>query len=210
MSGSEQHDGVALVSVDDQDIIGGIPNRKLLEIEFGERQTLLQEAQEVLRRVAWYTEPAAMVQRVCDHPAQIIALQEQITDLQTQQFLPPECDHSTFQQQLDKSRQELKEARRMPRMVGMDEDLRQELDDMTRDARQSGVEVRALRTQLANAASLAAWVAPTPPQQPEDRGQMLPDSMDCSGSDRAQLRGWVAQLRMVIRDKSASIPDEQS
>ena len=49
MSGSEQHDRVALVSADDQDIIGGIVNRNPLEIDLGERQTLLEEAQEVLR-----------------------------------------------------------------------------------------------------------------------------------------------------------------
>jgi len=83
MSGSEQHDWVALVSADNHDIIGGIFNRNLLEIDFGERLTLLEEAQEVLRRVAQYTEPGAMVQRVCDHLAQINALLKQITDLQT-------------------------------------------------------------------------------------------------------------------------------
>ena len=145
MSGSEQHDQVALVSTDDQDIIGGIVNRNLLEIDFRERQTLLEEAQEVLRRVAQHTEPTAMLQRVCDHPAQIIALHKQITDLQTQEFLPPECDHSMFEQQLETLRQQLEEARRIPRREGTDEDLRQELDDMTQDARRSGEEVRALR-----------------------------------------------------------------
>jgi len=95
-------------------------------------------------------------------------------------------------------------------MAGTDEDLRQELDDMTRDARQPGEEVRALMTQLANALSLAVRVAPTPPQEPEERGPKCPDSQDCSGSDRAQLRGWIAQTRMVIRHKPASFPDEQS
>jgi len=39
---------------------------------------------------------------------------------------------------------------------------------------------------------------------------MFPNSLDVSGSDRAQLRGWIAQLRMVIRHKPASCPDEQS
>ena len=108
------------MSTDDQAIVGGMVNRNLLEIDFGERQTLLEEAQVVLRRVAWYTEPAARVQRVCDYPAQIIALQKQITDLQTQQFLPPDRDHSTFKQQLETVRQELEEARRTPRAVGTD------------------------------------------------------------------------------------------
>jgi hypothetical protein len=76
MSGSEQHDWVALVSVDDHCCIGGIANRNLMEVDFAERQAMLEEVQEVLRRVAEYTELASMVQRVCDHPAHIIALQK--------------------------------------------------------------------------------------------------------------------------------------
>jgi len=156
------------VSVDDQNIIGGIVNSNLLEIDFGERQTLLEESHEVLKGVAQYTEPVGMVQRVCNRPAQIIALQKQITDLQTQQFLPPECDHSTFEQPLDRLRKELEDTRRVPRTAGTDEDLRQELGDMTRDARQLREEVQALRTHLANVLSVAARVAPTPPQQPKD------------------------------------------
>jgi len=88
------------VSVDNQAIIGGIIRRNLMEVNFAERQAMLEEAQQVLRRVAQYTKPVAMVQRLCDPPAQIIALQKQITDPQTQQFLPPECDHSTFEHPL--------------------------------------------------------------------------------------------------------------
>jgi hypothetical protein len=57
---------------------------------------------------------------------------------------------------------------------------------------------------------LAARAAPAAPQAPEDRGEKFPDSPDLSGSDQTQLRGWIAQLRMVIRHKSASFPDEQS
>jgi hypothetical protein len=52
MSGSEHHDWVALVSVDDHGCIGGIANRNLMEVDFAERQAMLEEAQEVLRRVA--------------------------------------------------------------------------------------------------------------------------------------------------------------
>jgi len=134
MSGSEQHDRVDLVSADEQAIIGGIVNRNLMEIHFTERQAMLEQAKEVLRRVAQYTEPPAMVQRVCDHPTQIIALQKQITDLQTEQSLPLERDHSTFEQQPKTFRQEPEEARRLPRTARTDEDLRHKLDDMTRDA----------------------------------------------------------------------------
>jgi len=101
-------------------------------------------------------------------------------------------------------------ARRIPAAAGTNKELREELDDMTRDARQFGEEARSLRTQLVNALMLAARTAPAAPQAPEDRGQKFPDSPDFSGSDRAQLRGWIAQLRMVIRHKPASFPDEQS
>jgi len=123
MSGSEQHDRVALVSVDDQAIIGGIIHRNLLETDGRERQTSLEEAQEVLRRRADGTEYAATVQSVCDHPAQIIASQKQIMDLQSQRFLSPQCDNSTFEQLLKALRQELEEARRTPRVAGMDREL---------------------------------------------------------------------------------------
>jgi hypothetical protein len=66
---------------------------------------------------------------------------------------------------------------------GADEDLRQELADMTRDAQESGEEVHGLRTQLVNALTLAARAAPAAPQAPEDRGQKFPDSPDFSASD---------------------------
>jgi len=61
-----------------------------------------------------------------------------------------------------------------------------------------------------NTLCLAARAAPTPPQQPENRGKKFPDSVDLSGSDRTQLRAWIAQLQMVIRHKPGSFPDTQS
>jgi len=172
--------------------------------------SLLDESQEVLGRVVEFTEPAAMVQRVCDLPTQMIALQKQITDLQSQQLLPPRCDHLTFEQQLEPLRQKLEEARRTPRTGSTDNELWQELDDMTRDTRQSGEKVRALRTHFVNALSLAAWLALSPPQWPEDRGQKFPDSPDFSGSYQSQLSPWIVQLRMGIPAKAASHPNEQS
>jgi hypothetical protein len=168
------------------------------------------QTQEVLMRVAQYSQPIREVQRVCEHPQQILELQREITDLKTRQFLPPQCDHTALEQQIQTLRHERDEALKRPAAPGTNEDLQQELDDMTRDARQSGEEVRDLRTQLANALTLAARVAPAAPQAQEDRGQKFPDSPDISGSDRTQLRGWIAQLRMVIWHKPASFPDEQS
>jgi hypothetical protein len=93
---------------------------------------------------------------------------------------------------------------------GTDDDIRRDLDDMTRDAREANAEAVSLRMQLANALFLAVRAAPTPPQGQEDRGQKFPDSPDFSGMDRTQLRGRIAQLRMKIRNKPNSFPDEQS
>jgi small-conductance mechanosensitive channel len=83
-----------------------------------------------------------------------------------------------FEQQIQQLKNDLDEARRTPQTVGTDEDLRRELDDMTRDARGASAEAASLRTQLANALSFAAQVAPIPPQQQEERGQKIPDSPD--------------------------------
>jgi len=171
MSGSGQHDRVALVSADDQAIIGRIVNRNLLEVNFGERQTLLEEAQEVLRRVAEYTEPADMIQTVSDHPVKIIELQKLITDLQDRQFLPPQCNHTEMETRIRGLENDLAEARTRHRADGTDEQLREDLLAMTQDVQQFGEEVRSLRTQLANALMLAARTAPAAPQAPEDRGQ---------------------------------------
>lgn len=50
------------MTMDDQAIIGGLVNRNILEIDYMDRQTMLQIAQEVLRRAAEYTDPASTVQ----------------------------------------------------------------------------------------------------------------------------------------------------
>jgi len=84
MSGSEQHNRLALASMDDQATIGWLIDMNLLEMDFAERQTMLERDQDVLWRVVQYTEPASLVQKVWDHPAQMIALQKQITNLQSQ------------------------------------------------------------------------------------------------------------------------------
>jgi len=92
----------------------------------------------------------------------------------------------------------------------MDEELRQELADMTQDALQSGREVRILRMQLANTIMLVAWAASPAPQPPKDGGQKFSNSLDCSESDGTQLRTWIAQLWMVIQHKPGSFQNEQS
>jgi hypothetical protein len=120
---------------------------------------------------------------VCEHPQHIIDLQRQITDLQARQFLPPQGDHTSMEQQIQTLTNERNKARRRPAAARTNEELREELDDMTQDAQQSGEEARSLRMQLANALILAARAAPAAPQAPEDKGQKLPDSPDISGSD---------------------------
>ena len=91
-----------------------------------------------------------------------------------------------------------------------DDELWVELAVMTRDARQSGEAVRGLRTQLAHAFTFAARAAHATPQALEDSGQNVPDSPDLSESDRAQLRGWIAQLWKVIKHKPTRFPNKHS
>jgi hypothetical protein len=138
------------------------------------------QAQEVMIRIAQYSQPVQTIQAVCDHLEQIIALQKEITNLKAKQFLPPSCDHTTFEQQILQLSNDLDEAWRTLRTVGADEDIWRELADRTRDAREASDESRSLRTQLANALSLAARAAPPAPQQLEDRGPKFPDSPEFS------------------------------
>jgi hypothetical protein len=196
---ASQEPRAALVSPEDQGTIMALID--LSQETMGTEATTdaFVQAQEEMMRIAQYSQPVRTIQAVCDHPEQIIALQKQVTDLQAKAFLPsPSCDHMTFEQQIQQLRSELDEARKTARTVGTDEDLRRELDDMTRDAREASEDASSLRTQLANALSLAARVAPITPEQQEERGQKFPDSPDLSWSDRIQLRGWIAQLRMII------------
>jgi hypothetical protein len=206
-----QEPRVALVSPEDQGTI-----MALLDLNhdgMGNEQTseAFVQAQEAMTRIAQYSQPVRTIQAVCDHLQQIIALQKQITHLQMKQFLPsPSCDHSAFVQEIQRMKNDLEEARRIPRTEGTDDGIRRELQDMTRDAQEVSIENANLRTQLANELSLASRVVPTPPQGQEEWGQKFPDSPDFSGSDQSLLRGWIAQLRMVIRHESSSFPDEQS
>jgi hypothetical protein len=66
----------------------------------GELRDVFAQTQEVQMRVAQYSQPIREVQMMCNHPQQIIDLQRQITDLQTKQFLPPQCDHTELEQQI--------------------------------------------------------------------------------------------------------------
>jgi uncharacterized protein (DUF3084 family) len=96
---------------------------------------------------------------------------------------PHVCDHTDNETQLQTIRNDLEVARQTPRAAGTDDELRQKLDKMRQDARKATQETRNLRTQLANALSLATCAGPIAPKQREDRGQKFPDSPDIAGSD---------------------------
>jgi hypothetical protein len=90
------------------------------------------------------------------------------------------------------------------------EELQQEQDDMTRDARQSADNVRGMRMNLGNCLTLATRSTPAASQALEYRGHKFPNCPDFSGSDGSGWNGWIAQPRMFIRHDPARLPDEQS
>jgi hypothetical protein len=104
-------------------------------------------------------------------------------DLQTKQFLPRQSNDTELEQLIRTLTEERIKVRMRPVARGTDEDLRQELADMTQDTQQSGEDVRSLRTQFANAMPLGARATPAATQAPEDRGQKCPYSPDFSGLD---------------------------
>lgn len=86
-----------MVSVTDQDIIGRITNWNIFKLNVAETQRMLVETWEASRRVEEYTKPPNTVERVGDHPVQMIALQVEIKTLKTQTFPPPEFDHTKLE-----------------------------------------------------------------------------------------------------------------
>jgi hypothetical protein len=209
MSGSEEPQA-GLVSIEDQGTIMALLDVQGHALGFAQLTEACAQTREVLTRVAQYSQQFRQVKMLCEHPQRIIYLQRQIPELQMNRLLPPQCDHTRFEQQIHSLRNDRDEAKKRPAVPVTDQDLRQELADMTQDAPQSGEEVHRLRMQLANALMLATRAAPAAPQAPEDRGQKIPDSSDLSESERTKLTGWIAQLQMVIQHKPTSFPDEQS
>jgi hypothetical protein len=189
MSGS-QEPRAALVSVQDQGTINRILETNLGETTEAESIELIMVTQQVLSRVAQYSQPVWEIQQVSNHPAEISDLRNQITIFRARTEPPPiVCDLTDNETQLATLRNQLEEARRTPRVEGTVDKIRQELDDITRDAREANAKALNLRTQLANALSIAVRAALTPPQGQVDRGQKFPDSPDFSGLDGTQLRG---------------------
>jgi hypothetical protein len=72
-------------------------NSNLFEVDILKAQTKLEDAPEVLRRVAQYIDPASMVQRIWDCRAEIIAQQAGIMNVKDQAVLPPQGYHTEFE-----------------------------------------------------------------------------------------------------------------
>ena len=73
----------ALVSTEDQGTIMALIDVNKDNIGHEQLMEAFAQTQEVLMRVAQYSQPIREVQMVCKHPQQIINLQPQITDLQS-------------------------------------------------------------------------------------------------------------------------------
>jgi hypothetical protein len=119
-----QEPRAALVSVQDQRTIN-----RILETNFGdttenENLELLMVMQQILNRVAQYSQPVREIQHVCSHPAEITDLRNQITILRARTEPPPMvCDHTDDETQLATLRNELEVARRTPPHVTAREGL---------------------------------------------------------------------------------------
>jgi len=113
----------APVSIEDQGTIMALIDIDKDNVGHERLMEAFAQTQEVLMRVAQYSQPIREVQRVCEHPQQIIDLQRQITDLQARQFLPPQCDHTGLERQIQTLRNERDEALRRPPPPGTNEDL---------------------------------------------------------------------------------------
>ena len=86
---TSQEPRAALVSVQDQVTINRILDTNLGETTDTESIELLMVTQQVLSRVAQYSQPVQEIQQVCSHPADIADLRNQITILQAQAQPPP-------------------------------------------------------------------------------------------------------------------------
>jgi len=107
MSGS-QEPRAALVSVQDQGTINRILETTLEDTTEEEGLELLMVTQQVLTRVAQYSQPVREIQQVCNHPAEIADLRNQITILQAQTRPPPlVCDHTVYEIQLTTLRERI-------------------------------------------------------------------------------------------------------
>jgi hypothetical protein len=91
----------------------------ILETNLGETTEteateLLMVTQQILSRVAQYSQPIREIQQVCNHPAEIEDLRNQITILRARaQPAPLVSNHTDYERQLQTLRDNLVIARRM-------------------------------------------------------------------------------------------------
>jgi hypothetical protein len=137
---------LALVSTEHQENFIALLDIQRDTIAFSELNKEFEQTQYVLIRVAQYSQPIGEVQMVFNHPNQVVDLHGQITHLQSKQFLAPQCDQTTLEQQIQTVTNEWDEARMRPAAPGKDAEPRQELAYLTQDTQQAVEEVCGLRT----------------------------------------------------------------
>lgn len=100
---------------------------------FNESQEKLPECEEELLKVAWYTEPMELIQRVCDHLAKIIDQQKEVMDLKAQHFLPQMCNHSKRDSRMQMLATKRMQAKGRPAVTRMFDERQAESDATTGD-----------------------------------------------------------------------------
>jgi len=141
MSGSQEL-WSPLLSVADQESLNLILGVDIGNTNPQEIEEYLGLAEQILWRMAQYSQPLLVLQRVCSHPKEIALLQRQLVDLQIQQHLPPpDCDRLAYSPTSEGLQNDLEEARRISRAEWTAVEIRQPLDAMTNDIRQSVQEV---------------------------------------------------------------------
>jgi hypothetical protein len=103
-----QEPRAALVLVEDQGTINRILVINLGESTETENIELLMVTQQLLSRVAQYSQPIREIQQVCNHPAVMTDLRNQITILRAQaQPTPLVCDYTDYEIKLATLRNDL-------------------------------------------------------------------------------------------------------
>jgi len=110
-----------LMSIEDQGTIMGLLDLQKEVVGFEELKEAFGQTQELLTRVAMYSQPIREVQMVCEHPQHLIDLQWQITHLQAKQFLPSQCNHIELERQIWNLTDGRDEARRRAAAPGTNE-----------------------------------------------------------------------------------------
>jgi hypothetical protein len=137
-------------------------------VQFEVTEKGLLQFQTVLIMVARYAELSETVQRVHHYPIQTIMLQNIITHLKAQSFLPCTSDYLAIDETMPVVEKLLAESRRRPPAERSSEEFQANLATLCQDTQQLEEVVWNTQTQLANAQSLAAWATLAAPQGQEE------------------------------------------